>query len=513
MGFRGTSVGISFSNVGVQHNPNTDALPPDVMVHPTTNVNFEDGGISSRGSTRLVNASPAYGGGRIWGGIDYRKTDGTVQYQMVYADDGKIYKSTTDTVATGLNVAARPSFVQAGDSIYFCNGVDAPLQGDPSAGNLAAFTHPATDWTADPPFQLLLHVNGANRRLVGLSKTKVIFSKNGTLDEFVTGVVSYTVDVRGGLVGGFMFGSRLMVFGQDEALIFNTDDVDTTNWGYSKAPWVGGVAHFRLILPTENDVLCMTDDGAIYSIARVQAFNDYRKADLTKPAFIDRWIREHVKLASIADFHAIWDPRLRVAKFFVVRAGRTQVESSVNFYPDRAEDRAWTIHENLSSTSGYNASCSFRVHASAGSNLVYTGDYAGSLWKLEQPDRNDNGAAFPAKFRLPHLNLGDLRRAKRFVRGFLILEPQGNYSLTVKIWVDGVAKPATTVSMAGSGAVLGAFILGIDVLGGRTLARAAFNIGYRGERLQLEFSNSNVDQPFFVSQLLVDMVPLGARPS
>jgi hypothetical protein len=302
-----------------------------------------------------------------------------------------------------------------------------------------------------------------------------------------------------------------MVFGREETIIFDTEDASTSNWGYFKAPWVGGVAHFRLIVPMENDIVLMTEDGTVYSVGRAQVFNDYQKADLAKPAFIDRWIREHARLSNIADFHATWDPKLRMIKFFLVRAGRTEVESSLNFYPDRPLDRAWTVHE-ASGASGYNASCSFLVRAGAGDYQVYTGDYDGFVWKLEQTNKNDDGAAFTASFRTPHLNFGDPRRAKRFVRGFLILEPKGNFNLTVNIWVDGQVKTSTTVSMAGTGAALGSFTLGTDVLGGRTMLKKVFELGYRGERLQLEFVNSAANQPFFVSQLLVDFVPLGARP-
>lgn len=512
MGFRGSSIGVSFANVGVQHNSNVDAAPPDTFVHPTKNVNLHDGGVGSRGGTSKVNVSVGYGSVQLMGGFDYQKPDGTAQYQIFYSADGKIYRDTSTTIATGLSTTAKPSIVQAGDSVYVCNGVDAPLKGDPSAGNLSAFTNVAADWSSEKPFQFVLHVNGANRRLVALSSNKVHFSANGTLDEFVTGVISFTVNARGGLRGGVMFGTRLIVFGREEAFIFDTDDTDTTKWGYSKAPWVGGVAHFRLIMPIENDVLLVTEDATLYSVGRVQEFGDYRKADLTRPAFMDRWLREHGRLANIADWHATWDPKLRMAKIFIVRAGRTEVEASLNFYPDRPLDRAFTVHENIGVSSGYNASCSFLVRVGAGDYQVYTGDYDGFVWKLEQTSKNDNSAAYASSFRTPHLNFGDPRRSKRFVRGFLIFEPKGSFNLTVNIWVDGQVKTSTTLSMAGTGALLGSFVLGTDVLGGRTMIKTAFDLGYRGERLQLEFINTAANEPFFVSQLLVDFILLGARP-
>lgn len=512
MGFRGPSIGVSFAAVGLQHNPNVDAAPPDTLVHPTRNVNLGDAWVESRGGTSKVNASAGYGSAQLLGGFDYQKPDGTAQYHLVASADGKIYKNTSDTVATGLSTTAKPSFVQAGNKVYFANGSDACLQGDPSAGNLAAFTNPAADWSSEKPFQLLLHANGENRRLVALTSTQVFFSANDTLDEFVTGVVSFTVDVKGGLKWGVMFGTRLIVGGRDEAVVFNTDDPSTDNWGYSRAPWFGGAAHFRLVIPMENDVIMVSEDATIYSLARVQQFNDYRVGALTRPAFMDRWLREHAKMSAISDWHATWDPVKRMVKFFIVRAGQTQVFSSLNFYPDRPLDRAWTVHESAGA-SGYKASCSFLVRVGEGDYQVYTGDYAGFLWKLEQANKNDDGAAFTASFRTPHLHFGNPRGSKRFVRGFLIIEPKGDYNLTVNIWVDGQVKSSTTVSMAGTGALLGSFVLGTDVLGGRTMAKKPFKLGYRGERLQLEFINSAVNQPFAVSQLLVDHIPLGARPS
>jgi len=91
------------------------------------------------------------------------------------------------------------------------------------------------------------------------------------------------------------------------------------------------------------------------------------------------------------------------------------------------------------------------------------------------------------------------------------MEPKGDCNLTVNTWIDGVQQAQQTVSMAGAGGTL-PFTLGTDLLGGNELIDKPYDIGNKGKRIQSEFYNSNVDEDFFISQILYDHKVLGAGP-
>ena len=92
------------------------------------------------------------------------------------------------------------------------------------------------------------------------------------------------------------------------------------------------------------------------------------------------------------------------------------------------------------------------------------------------------------------------------------MEPKGDYDLTIGIWIDGVQQTQQTVSMVGIGGTF-PFTLGTDLLGGQEVIVKSFDIGNTGKRIQAEVYNSNVDQDFFISQILIDHTILGAKPS
>ena len=97
------------------------------------------------------------------------------------------------------------------------------------------------------------------------------------------------------------------------------------------------------------------------------------------------------------------------------------------------------------------------------------------------------------------------------------MEPQGDYNLSIKWWIDGEIQTTQTISMAGTGGVLNSFILGEDasesLLGGDNVLDVEFILGANGKRLQLEIYNSGASQEFFISHILIDYKPLGNEPA
>lgn len=515
MGYSGQTFRVPFHVGGFNYNANVDNVPPEGMLL-CRNIDLQDGGRASRGGTAKINGSALSGTPSGRGGFDFQLGAST-SFQVFATSDGKLWKNTTTTIKTGLSTTNPFSFDVFGNELYICDGDTTPQTWDGSAGATSNLTTPAADWSGgNQPFQVIAHGRGASRRMFYLYSNAVYYSSlaNGKV---VSGGTSgkITIDTGDaiGLVGGFEFGNRLIVFSKKKAFIIDDDNADPTLWGYEAVQWSGGVGHWRLIVKTPNDCIVMAEDGEIYSISAVFQYGDYKAASLARPAFVHRWIKENVRLSYIESFHGCFDPVQRCVRFWVVTSANTQCDTCLKFYVDRPVDQAWAIDDAVdnASGSGMRASMSFPVRESVGVWKVYTFDYAGFLWSLGTSNKDDDGHAYYAGFKIPYLTFDNPRIRKNFRRGFITTQPEGNYSLSVKVFVDGVYKDTKLISLATDASVFGSAIFGTDTFAGSELIEAKFDLGYFGKRIQLEFFTNGVNEDFFVSQTLIDFKSTGAR--
>ena len=228
---------------------------------------------------------------------------------------------------------------------YTDNTADASL-GASAPGTNTAHLRP-TDWTGtNHPKAIVIHGRGASERGWAFGCPENIYTvyapKNGDFDDYSdTNVVAINIHTNDGfgIIGAVEFGDRLICFGKTKAYIIDDTSTSTANWGYQEVQWRGGAGSHRLIVRTPNDIMVMTEDGDVYSVAAVQSYGDYKAASLARPAFIDRWIREHARLSSIEDFHAVYDPKLRAIKWFIVRLGLTNIDTALVQFIDPSSCR------------------------------------------------------------------------------------------------------------------------------------------------------------------------------
>jgi hypothetical protein len=378
---------------------------------------------------------------------------------------------------------------------YEDNTADGALGADAPASNTADAI--SVDWTGvNFPKQLIVHGKGNASTLwaIGCPQTpyRVYRAQTGT-DKFFGGV---TFDIHTGdgfgIIGAVEYGERLVLFSKQFAYLIVDDDTDTDNWTYIKAQWRGGAAHEDLIVELDNDIHIMTDDGDIYSVGAVQDFGDYKKASVLRPARMHRWIKDNVLLDNLNDFHATYDPVERCVKWFVVRQGETEVDTAMVYYIDKPPDAAWVLHDNRTSNSGYSASASTLVK-SGSDYLIYTGDYDGNTWSLENSTKSDNAQAYYAGLTTHELSLGLVRETKEWFKGWVISDDT-NVALVVNVWVDGVqVVTAGSVTLAAN--------------------NNAFDIRTVGQRVKIELQNSTAGDDFFIRQLLIDFINKGRKSS
>lgn len=513
MPYKGQTYRIPFNVGGLKDDRNTDTIELGAMLIPTRNLNLHEGGRARRGGTAKVNATAISGGPRVMGGYDFRLASGS-SFQVVATIDGKVWKTSTSTIKTGMSTANKFNFNVFNNLLYICDGDTSPQYWDGAAAGTSAIANPAADWSgAAQPFQMITHGRGNSRRNWAIFGNSVYASASGSGGEFITGVVKITIDTEDtiGLTGGIEFGDTLFLFSQDNAYIIDDRSFDTADWGYQKAPWVGGAAHWRLMAKVDNDVIIMSKDGTIYSLTAVQQYGNYKLAELSRPSFIDRYIREEVNLSSIDDFHMVFDKEIRAVRIFLIRSGQTTVDSSLVYFVDKAPNEAWMIQDNQQATSGFSASCSFQVYAS-GRQRVYTGDYSGFVWKLEENNKNDDSKSYYAGFKTVNFNMDNPRSLKFFRSAKIITEPEGSTTqIQVNWWVDGIFQGTILVSLDGGSSTYGSGQYGTARYGGNDFIENTFELGMAGKRIQFELFSNDVNEDFFLSQMLVDHEGIGGR--
>jgi hypothetical protein len=519
MGYVGDTFQIPMDRGGLNASPDVDGISSEAMVPGSKNINMHKGGRVSRGSTSHVDSLPHSGNPEIVGLFDFQQDDGST-FLLRAGNDGTIYKNDTDTIKTGLTADAITSFEVLNDEAYITNGNDIPQVWD-GTGNTSNLALVPTDWTGtNYPKQMVKHGRGNSERLWAIGTGKNVYASDSNDGVSEADFSDANVEVfyietgdGDGIVGGVEFGDRLVVFSKQRSYIIDDSDANTANWGYQEAQWRGGVGNHRLIVRTPNDIVCMAEDGNIYSVTTAEQYGDYKQASLARPAFIDEFIRTKLNLTNIENFHGVYDPELRAIIYFVSTSGNTDINTALVYFTDRGAEEGWMIHDNLKNPSGYNARCSALVEIATGQSKVYTGNYSGRVWKLNQDGKADNNLAFDSGFKFSRLSFGDPRTTKHFHRGRILAHAAGNYDLTISVWIDGVAKPDKTISLSGQGGIMDVDLMDAFVIGGEfEPVDRAFYIRAVGKRIELEIKNNNVDEPFFISMVMIDFKPLGIRP-
>lgn len=534
MGYSGSTYKISCAEIGYNGSANFDAIPPNSMISPSKNVEIHEGGVGKRGGSAHVNSAAVTGTPDINGLYDFRLISGT-QVIIGGTGGGKIYSDITGASPTELKSGIASDsfydFITYNDDVYITayksSTASIPQKWNGAAAatsDIGSGTSLPSDWSSNCfPKQLVVHGYGNSERVWAFAcpgKQNFIYitpNNDGASDADFSQATILTIYIETGdgfgLVGGVEFKDRLIAFGKRKAYIIDDSDPDTDRWGYAEAAWEGGAAHHKLIVKTPNDLICMMEDGEIYSVTAAQQYGDYKLGSIVRPHYMHTWIKNNLDITKINQFHGRYDRKLRAVRFWVVRQNQTVCDTQIVYYLDKGK---WSIEDNENYPSGCKTACSAEVRSAIGSYDIYTGDYDGFIWNLNQTTKADNNNGSWSGFKLPHLsfesedNVGLSRVDKYFRSGRLIGVPKGNYDLNVTAIVDGGDSTTTTVNLAGSGGTLGSFILGTDVVGGGDFIDKDFQIGLSGKRLSLQFDNAISGQDFFISACSVDFKPLSA---
>ncbi len=513
MGYSGQTLQIPCDSGGFVYSPETKNLAPNSFVFGSKNIDLNENGRVKRGGTSKINSTAIVDAPRIMGLYDFVLNN--TSYQVFLTSFGDLYKDTTTIIKSGMGASRYPSFEVFGGSLFVADGKTIPQVWDGISSSTTDIDHPAVDWNGDDyPFQFMSHGRGASRRLWALMGNSVYYSALGSGGDFSgtgSGVITIETGDAIGLTCGVEWGDRLIVFSRKRAFIIDDTSDDATAWGYSPAQWTGGAAHWRLIVKTPNDVVVMSNDGDVYSLSSVQSYGDYKRASLARPAFIDSYVREQTSLSQIEHFHSVYDEKLQAIRFFVMSQSSGTNNTCLLYFTDRQPLEAWSIHGGENHPSGYDASCSVVVQQSLGRKTIFTGDYSGFIWKLDQEPFNDDGEAYEFILKTPELNFGDPRSKKHYARYclscfsasddvFSILsenEDGDSNDASVEIYCGGLTIPFVlpeTIEIQKSDDVF-------------------TEIGIKGRSLIATVRHSTLNKKFRLLSFSVDLKTIGSQPS
>lgn len=510
MGYVGNIAQFIMDEAGFTFKRDDKLTFPTALVDGSKNINFFEGGISKRGGTTKTIASPNSTIGR--GLYNFRLRNGN-SFIVFGTAEGKIYHTNySNVIATGTATSNYYNFCTFNNECYVADGSTVPKYW--TGGGVFTAVTPATSWAAEQPFQLVPHSRGANARLWAVTTDSIWASKNNDGHDFSDAEVKQIpIYTEGGLVGAIDFGGQLIAYSKTKAYLVDDTDIDPDNWGYSESIWEGGGSHNRLVVQAGNNVYVWTDEGLVYTIQGIQGTGDYAASSVTRPAFVDRWIREKVTRANVYNFNASYDRTLRCINYFVQVAGSTN-NTCLKYFIDRSPETAWIIEDNTSYNSGFNAAASCEVFVSSGVYKIYTQDYSGQIWAHEQTTNTDDSNAYLSRIKFKPFDFGNLQMYKHFKSGAIRCSSQSNFGLTIHVYVDGQRKNDIVLDVSGTGAVFDDPAATFDTAvfaDGSQLVSVPFSLNYYGFQIQFEIENEVAGQDFFISEMLINFKNQGVR--
>jgi hypothetical protein len=194
-------------------------------------------------------------------------------------------------------------------------------------------------------------------------------------------------------------------------------------------------------------VLFLSADGAFHLLSAVETLGGTRVSSLSDRLRIGKWLRENVNLARLNQAVSAWDSQMKVAYFFLPRAGSTTNDLTLKFDFSKT-DEGGLPEFTYSYRDNVDAATIRRDSDQIGRPIVGEG---GFVWKLEQSARSKAGAGYTGKYQTPHLDFSFADEKlvgveKLYDALELFQEPTGDGALTVEVYVDTVLRQTLTFS-------------------------------------------------------------------
>lgn len=517
MAYRGHIAVLPIGGGGFNGSKNMAQVQPDELII-ARNLTFESGTVRKEGGASKYNSSAISGAPTVQGGWDWWPSEGT-QRMVVLLSDGDLKKDDgsgtfgTD-LATGLTVSdVVPVFVEGGKEsagsnrkLFIFTGKNAVKVLAADAATVANISSGSADWSgANQPSFGFIH---EGRLMAGgnLNRPHQLYYTTTTDHENVSGGGSISVYPGEGekLVGGISFKGVAILFKYPRGIyLFDTSDPNVSNWRITRISAGIGCAGPGAIVQVDNDILFMDSVGRIHVISAVQEFGDASASDISDQHHLYEFIKGDMNLARLPYVRSAFYSAKQEAHFALAGTGSTVNNQRVVVDFNRSDMLRFRHSDRDTCESLW-----LRKDSNQVLRLVH-GDNAGFVWLMDQEARSKDGAGYTGEFQSAHMDLGHLDpalAAKNKIGDFLecVVEPKGNWDLSVDIIWDGTVKQTITFNMGTSGASIGSFTLGTDALGGDQLVNKRRRIVGGGRRFSLKGRQSGAGQDFSVARFYLE---------
>lgn len=522
--FTGLVAELPIGQAGLTGSRNQALIRPEHLLL-ANNISFFGDNLSKEGGASKYNASALTGAPSVRGGYDWWPNT-TTQRAIVVTSVGAILKDSGGgtfgtTLKSGLtiNINDVPQFVEGGKEvaannrklfIFTPNNQVQVLSGD--GATTANIATPPADWSSVFPVTGCLHQG----RLIGAGNSndphRVYYTGTSNHEDFSAGgsITCYPGEGEG-IVKVMSFKGLILLFKFPYGIFYiDARDANPANWRVDKLNAVLGAAGPGCPVQLEDDVLFLDPQGNLHFISSTTEYGNLNLRSLTTEANFQAYVKDNFALAGMPRARGVLYPRKREVHFAVTGTGSTvnnlRMVVDLNRSPIarfRVSDR--DVCESL-----------WLRKDSSGVPSLASGDNAGFMWLMDSDTKSKDGAGYAAEFQSSHDDLSWLdpsfayrRKQGRFLE--LVVEPLGNWNLDVQYYWDGKLAGTATFNMGVTGAALGSFTIGTDILGNNPIANRKRRITGSGRRFSIKGNNSGAAQDYSVSRFLLHFQPMDER--
>ena len=473
-----------------------------------TNITYENGTLQKEGGTNKYNGSAITAAPSVIGGWDWHPTIGT-QRMVVMTDDGELLKDTgagsfPTTLDTGLTASdVVPVFVDGGQEalandrkLFVFTGKNAVQVLAADGATTADIATPPADWSGSTQPKVGLIHEG---RLWGFLRNRAYYSLATNHEDFTTadaGDLAVFPGESEEIIAAQSFRGLLVIWKKPTGIyLIDTSSATLAQWRVTRMSSSTGAPSPQSAIQVDSDVLFMDQNANFHLLSGVEQFGDISSRNLSQLSDMGPFLRENLNLNMLSNARGIYYPAKREAHFAVAGTG-----SSTNTRRVVVDFNILTKPRFRFSTRDTAESLWLRKDSEGIPRPVY-GDDTGFVRDMDRASRSHDGAGYLGEWQTPHSDfsevdpkLGTKRKNGQFLEA--VIEPTGNFNLSVDVLWDGVITQTVTFNLGESGSSLGSFVLDTDVLAGDSVLNKKVRITGSGRRFSTIGRNNGEGQDF-----------------
>ena len=489
---------------------------------PITDLSYLDGLTCERDlweketGAAKINSVALTGSAAVKGGCEFTSAAGVTEL-IAYIDTGSAASVVTvgsggvvKTIVSGLTTGGFPCFAEGWDgttkALYFVNGLNTMqvYTGGATSSNIPSGS---SDWSgSNHPSVVVAHQD----RMVAFGNAnfphQLYLSVPGEHGNF-TGVTSAIQRVYPGtgqkLVGAVSWRNYLYMWKYPRGIyILDDSDPNVANWRVSEVTKSVGGGGLGCVLPIEDDILFLGADAFFYALSQVRSQGQINVPPLS-PLETAEFIREELNVSQLSIVQSVWYGHKRKAMFVVPATGATTNNRRVDI--DFHEAGQPRFHFSRRDTC---PSIWLRRATATDVQKPVFGDSSGFVWAMEQSTRAKDGAGFRGQYETPAKPLypngsrrGNLKELE------VVMDPQGNWDLTVEVHRDGELSQTLAFSMQSPGAAASSISLDSDVIAGNTVANKRERLFGDARYIKLIGRNNTLNENFAIASHIVKFSP------